>query len=135
MKKIILLALTVLALAGLRAQKPVAGVFMPMNVPQYMSSNASSHSVPVVFRARVSNLLPNTQYKYYVRAMRWSDTSSTTASGIGNCLFIDSSGQWRNPGTSLSLNNVGQHDTLTTDIGGSYEGWFAFYRSSNAAFN
>jgi hypothetical protein len=134
MKKIILLALTVLALAGLRAQKPVAGVFMPMNVPQYMSSNANAHTVPVVFRARVGNLLPNTQYKYYVRAMRWSDTSSTTVSGLGNCLFIDSSGQWRNPGTSLSLNNAGQHDTLTTDIGGSYEGWFAFYRSTNAAF-
>lgn len=134
MKKIVLLALTVLALAGLRAQKPVAGVFMPMNVPQYMTSNANFNTVPVVFRARIGNLMPNTQYKYYVRAMRWSDTSSTTASGIGNCLFIDSTGQWRNPGTSLSLNNAGQHDTLTTDIGGSYEGWFAFYRSTNAAF-
>jgi len=134
MKKIILLALTVLALAGLRAQKPVAGVFMPMNVPQYMSSNANAHTVPVVFRARIGNLLPNTQYKYYVRAMRWSDTSSTTVAGLGNCLFIDSSGQWRNPGTTLSLTAAGQHDTLTTDIGGSYEGWFAFYRSTNAAF-
>jgi hypothetical protein len=127
--------LLVLSSLGLAAQKPIAGQFTGLLVPQYSTAGGSgSIRLPVVFKATINNLLPNTQYKYMVRAMKIADTGLITAAGAGTGIWLDSSGQWR-ANSSTSLTAAGQHDTFTTDFGGTFTGWFGFAQSGNAIFN
>ncbi|MBU6323874.1 MAG: T9SS type A sorting domain-containing protein [Bacteroidetes bacterium] len=127
--------LLILSVLGLAAQKPIAGQFTGILVPQYSTAGGSGTiRLPVVFKASINNLLPNTQYKYMVRAMKIADTGLTTAAGAGTGIWLDTSGQWRT-NSNTSLTTAGQHDTFTTDFGGTYTGWFGFCQSSNAIFN
>ena len=127
--------LLVLTVLGLAAQKPIAGQFTGIMVPQYSTAGGSGTiRLPVVFKATINSLLPNTQYKYMVRAMKIADTGLITASGAGTGIWLDSSGQWR-ANSNTSLTGAGQHDTFTTDFGGTFTGWFGFSQSSNAIFN
>jgi hypothetical protein len=133
MKRLLLIVLALITTQMVFAQKPQPGVFTPIHLPKY-ASHSGTNALPTVFRARLMNLAPNTSYKFYVRIIRISDTSSTSTTGLGSSVFIDSSGKnWRFI-SAPSLTTAGSHDTLTTDFAGTYEGWFAFYPSTNAAF-
>ncbi len=104
--------------------------FISVVTPQYMCSGGSTR-LPYVYRASVTGLLPNTKYRYYSQACRYTDFGSGN-SGAGNPIFINGS-NFRYT-TSTSLSTPGGYDSLTTDSQGNYTGWFGFVHSGNARF-
>ncbi|WP_310391434.1 IPT/TIG domain-containing protein [Hymenobacter sp.] len=129
-----LLAFT-LPLAGF-AQNLTQADFTGVLVPQYISSGTATR-VPVVYRATVSNLTPNTLYRYFNQVGVSADLGSTNP-GAGNPLLIT-------PGatpaataylytSSASLSSANNYGTFTTNASGSYTGWFAFLNTGNTRF-
>lgn len=106
--------------------------FGGMLVPRYMGSGTSTR-LPVVFRAEIQSLAPNTTYRYYVQAALYSDLGSTNP-GAGNPMLISQNGTVFTYTTSPSLTTSGGYETFMTDGTGKYRGWFAFVNTGNARF-
>lgn len=104
--------------------------YQGVTVPQYICSGGTTR-LPYVFRATVTGLQPNTNYRYYSQACRYTDFGSTN-SGAGNPIFIN--GTNFRYSTSTSLSTAGAYDSLTTDASGNYSGWFGFVNTGNARF-
>jgi len=108
--------------------------FTSVATPQYMGSGTASR-IPTMFIATVSNLLPNTTYRYYTQASLPSDLG-TSAGGAGNSILIDNT---VTPValiycSSLSLTTANGYGKFTTNAIGSFTGSFGFVHTSNTRF-
>jgi hypothetical protein len=104
--------------------------FISVVTPQYICSGTATR-LPYVYRASVTGLLPNTKYRYYSQACRYTDFGGNN-SGAGNPILINGS-DFRYT-TSTSLSTPGGYDSLNTDSQGNYTGWFGFVHTGNARF-
>lgn len=95
--------------------------------------SGTSTRVPILFKAKVGGMVPNTTYKYCTRAMNSPDFTSTGLfAGAGVILGIDTGG-WKQI-SSTSFSSGTGHDTLTSNMIGEYEGWFGFFYTNNSRF-
>lgn len=132
MKRLLLLLSAAL---GMQAYGQIqSGMFNPVMLPMYMgSSQGGNYQLPVVYRAQVVGLAPNTGYKYISRGITSADFNSTDLyAGAGNSLFMDS-GTWKMT-TSPNFSSASAHDTFWTNGAGEYEGWFGFVYTSDSRF-
>ncbi|UMY65509.1 YDG domain-containing protein [Flavobacterium sp. HJ-32-4] len=106
--------------------------FTGVTVPRFMGSGTSTR-LPVMFRATVSGLAPNTQYRYFINGATSADLG-TTNPGAGNPLLLNAAGTTFTYSTSASISSPGNYETLTTDATGSYTGWFGFVNTGNTRF-
>lgn len=104
--------------------------FTSVATPQYICSGTATR-LPYVYRATVSGLIPNTKYRYYTQACRYTDFGGSN-SGAGNPILIN--GNSFRYSTSTSLSTSGGYDSLVSDSQGSYTGWFGFVHTGNARF-
>lgn len=98
--------------------------------------SGTSTRMPVIFRLQITGLQPNSKYQYVTRGMNANDLNSTAlATGAGNPLYMDTNRmKYDNAGTSPNFSTGANVDTLTTDPGGNYEGWFGFFNTGNTRF-
>jgi len=131
MKKIILLfAVLVFSFDSVLSQQMTQGNFISVLSPQFVCSGTSTR-LPYIFRAQITNLQPNTKYRYYTQICRFTDLGGTN-SGAGNPILINGSDfrYTSNP----SLTNPAGYDSLYTDASGTYTGWFGFVHTGNTRF-
>ena len=117
--------------SGLNAQNLTKVNFISVKTPQFVGSGSTR--LPVVFRATVQSLTPNTTYRYYNQAAIYTDIG-TTNPGAGNPMLIDADSSIYKYTTSPSLSTSANFETFKTDGSGSYTGWFGFVYTSNARF-
>ncbi|MCS6823609.1 MAG: T9SS type A sorting domain-containing protein [Cytophagaceae bacterium] len=123
---------TVLIMANLFGQATlVQSNFTGILVPQYCIGH--NNRLPHVFRAQVTNLTPNTTYRYYCRVALMSDFGSTF-SGAGNSLLMNHVTSTFTYTTNPNVNTTGNYETFTTDATGNYTGWFCFVTSGDSRF-
>jgi hypothetical protein len=132
MKKLLKAIILSVLLAGNALPQMVQSNFTGVLVPQYMCSGTSTR-MPYIFRATLTGLQPNSIYRYYTQACRYTDFG-TTNSGAGNPVLINVSGQSFRYTTSTSLSNSASYDSLFTDTSGNFTGWFGFVNTGNARF-
>ncbi|RYU74634.1 beta strand repeat-containing protein, partial [Hymenobacter persicinus] len=132
----VLLGLPLLGHAQTLTQADFTGVV----VPQYLGSGTATR-LPVLYRATVSNLTPNTLYRYFTQAATNATTGGgtvdfgTTSGGAGNPLLINNaSGTYTYYTGSVNLATAGSYETFMTDAAGSFTGWFGFVNTGNARF-
>lgn len=130
MKKIILSIIISLFVLLTNGQILTPTNFSPILIPRFTGSGSSTR-MPIVYRATLTGLAPNTMYRYFNQLAIRVDFG-TTSSGAGNPLFISNS-NFRYT-TSTSLTTIGGYDSLTTNSSGSYTGWFANVYTSNSRF-
>jgi hypothetical protein len=109
--------------------------FTSVSTPQYMGSGTANR-IPTMFIATVSNLSPNTTYRYYTQASLPSDLG-TTAGGAGNSILIDNtiSPVALTYSSSLSITTTSGYGKFTTNANGNFTGSFGFIHTSNTRFN
>ena len=101
-------------------------------VPQYMASGNTTR-LPIVYRATLTNLTPNTTYRFFNQMALRSDIG-TTNPGAGNPMFIQPDSLNYRYTTSTSLTTAGGYGTFITNASGSFTGWFAVVNTGNARF-
>lgn len=112
-----------------RTSQNVMGVM----VPKYIASGASNGRGVTYARLRIMNLMPNSSYKYIIRACSLQEMSSTSLSpGAGNGMYIKSTGK-QHYITSPSFSTT-EHDTITASMTGDYEGWFGIVGTGSGRF-
>lgn len=102
--------------------------FQSVLTPKYMASGTSTR-IPVIFRAKVINLSPNTTYRYFNLLANFSEVGGT-GTGAGIPMHVADT-SWAITSTG-SLTTTGSYDVFTTDNNGEYEGWFGVINSGNA---
>jgi hypothetical protein len=132
MKRKLSILLLMLSAGALMSQSLTQANFTSQLTPQYMASGTSTR-LPVVFRAQVQSLQPNTTYRYFVQAGIYTDIGGTN-SGAGNPMLISQNGSTYTYTTGPSLSSAGSYETFTTDGTGKYTGWFGFVNTGNARF-
>lgn len=118
-------------LQGVSAQNLTKTNFISELTPQFMGSGSTR--LPIVFRATVQSLTPNTTYRYFNQAAIYTDLGSTNP-GAGNPMLIDGDSAIYKYTTSPGLTNSANFETFKTDAAGRYTGWFAFVYTTNARF-
>lgn len=108
--------------------------FTALSAPLYMG-NGTGTRTPTLYYARLSNLAPNTTYRYFTQAAAASDIG-TAAAGAGNPVLFDYT---VSPITytytaSASLSAAGGYGKFTTDGDGNFQGTFGFVNTGNARF-
>lgn len=108
--------------------------FTALLAPLYTGSGTATR-IPTLYYARLSNLAPNTTYRYYTQAAISTDLG-TAASGAGNPILFDYT---VSPVTftytsAASVNTAGGYGKFTTDAGGNFQGTFGFVNTGNARF-
>jgi hypothetical protein len=130
--RLIIFFSTTLFLNVSNAQNLTQGDFLTVCQPQIIGSG-TSYRLPVVFRATVQNLTPNTIYRYYIQAAKFSDMGSTNT-GAGNSLYMNPDSSKFVYTTSPGISTTGTYSIFTTDASGIYTGWFGFVYTGNARF-
>lgn len=110
-------------------QPGIAAVILPQFVQGINGTNNTR--VPYAFWATLENLTPEATYRYFNKVVLESDLP--TADGAGNCIFIAADGTYSRT-TSTSLANPGEYGEFTTDVTGTYTGWFIAEPTGNARF-
>ncbi len=109
--------------------------FTGLLVPQYTGSGTATR-LPTLYYARVSNLAPNTTYRYYTLAAATTDFGTATG-GAGNTVVFDYTvfpvTYTYTSGASLSA--AGGYGKFTTDASGSFQGSFGFVNTGNTRFS
>ena len=119
MKLRLLICMLLLALEGY--SQTLTEVIYPQYVQGVGSSNASDdRKVPFACRMTVSGLNPSSTYRFYNRFV--ADPSLAT-NGQGNYILASSSGDFIRV-TSATLAVAGKYGEFTTNVSGSYTGWF-----------
>jgi hypothetical protein len=132
MKKFLtLLSLVLIANLGFSQNLTDTVGFQGVLVPQYMGSGSSSR-LPIIYRAKLTNLDPNTTYRFYTNLAANTDLG-TSNSGAGNPFFVSSSSWSYSTGADLK-STTGGYSTFTTNFYGEYEGWFGVVNTGNARF-
>ncbi|MFN5621358.1 MAG: T9SS type A sorting domain-containing protein [Flavobacteriales bacterium] len=100
-------------------------------LPQYIEGAQPSNSnrLPFVYRVTLNGLKPNSNFRF-VNTMVLA-TDAATSFGAGNAIYVDPSG-FTQSGSGVSLSTAGQYGTLSTDVNGSYTGWFVTEPTGNA---
>ncbi|MEI7977763.1 MAG: T9SS type A sorting domain-containing protein [Bacteroidota bacterium] len=130
MKKTLLSIIISLFVLLTNAQILTQSNFTGNIVPQVMGSLTGTR-LPLIYRATLTGLAPNTVYRYFTNMALRTDIG-TTNSGAGNPLYISTSDIRYTTGASLS--SLGNYDSLTTNSSGSYTGWFAAVNTGNTRF-
>ncbi len=101
-------------------------------LPQFMQGTNGTNNtrLPYAFRATISNLLPNSTYRFINQVV--SQTDGPTAGGAGNPIYATCYHFCRS--TSPSLKNEGHYGEFVSDNNGEYSGWFIVEPSGNARF-
>jgi hypothetical protein len=102
-------------------------------VPQYMQgmNGTNNDRTPVAFRVTLENLLPNATYRYINQVVDAGDVPTTN--GAGNIIFVNSDNSFTYT-SSTGFVTAGQYGEFTTNVSGSYTGWFITVPTSNARF-
>lgn len=108
--------------------------FTALAAPLYAGSGTATR-LPTLYYARLSNLLPNTTYRYFTQAAVSTDIA-TAAGGAGNPVLFDYT---VSPITytytsGASLSAAGGYGKFTTDASGNFQGTFGFVNTGNARF-
>ena len=112
-----------------RTSQNVMGVM----VPKYMASGASNGRGVTYARLKIMNLMPNSSYKYIIRACSLQEMSSTALTlGAGNGMYVKANGK-QHYITTPSFSTT-EHDTITASMTGDYEGWFAIVGTGSGRF-
>ncbi|HLN52439.1 MAG TPA: T9SS type A sorting domain-containing protein [Lentimicrobium sp.] len=103
-----------------------------LSIPQFISGNTPSNNrLPFAYSVTLNNLLPSATYRYINSAV--VDSDSPTSMGSGAIIYVNSDGSFtRTPVGSFT--NPGEYGTFTTDVNGSYTGWFMLEPSTNTRF-
>lgn len=127
---ILFFSLFIFIVSPIHSQQLTQNNFTAILVPKYICSGTSTR-LPYVFRAQLTNLQPNTKYRYYTQVCRYTDLGGTN-SGAGNPVMINGSNfkYTTNPG----LTNPAGYDSLTTNANGTFTGWFGFVHTGNTRF-
>jgi hypothetical protein len=98
-------------------------------LPQYMQglNGTNNNRLPFAFRATITNLKPNSVYRYINQAV--SSEDSPTGAGAGNPVFAAQNSFYRS--TNPGFNSAGQYGLFTTDASGRYTGWFILEPTGN----
>ncbi len=100
-------------------------------LPSYMEGTVPNPTrVPFAWLTTITNLMPNTTYRYYNRVVLSSD--SPTYTGAGNIIYANQDGTFTRV-TSPSLSTSGAYGEFTTDETGSFKGWFITEPTGNAS--
>src|SRR5688572_25876032 len=138
--KVLTFFMLLFASLSLKAQLVTQSNFTGIIVPQFMSSGTSAR-LPMVFRAKISGLLPNSTYRYYVQGTTNSSLNGanldfgTSNSGAGNALLISQDGSTFTITTSPGLSTAGAYETFVTDANGCYTGWFGLMNTGATRFS
>ncbi|MCK9452942.1 MAG: DUF5689 domain-containing protein [Bacteroidales bacterium] len=102
-------------------------------VPQYIQGQdgGNNNRLPYAYWLTISNLMPNSTYRYINQAVVAGDDATTN--GAGNIIFVNLSGDFFRS-TSASFTTDGGYGTFETDASGSYSGWFITEATGNARF-
>lgn len=102
-------------------------------VPQYIQglNGTNATRVPYAFWLNLSNLTPNTTYRYIHQVVTSAD--GPTVNGAGNPIFVTETGSFIRT-SSPNLATDGAYGSFTTNAQGSYSGWFIVEPSGNARF-
>jgi hypothetical protein len=101
-------------------------------LPLYVDGNSPSNNrLPFAYRATISNLLPNTTYRYINQLV--IDTDSPTTNGAGNPIYVAADGTFTST-SNTGFSTPGQYGEFTTNASGVYTGWFMNVLTSNARF-
>ena len=105
---------------------------MYARMPLYIQGNNGSNNnrVPVAILVELSNLEPNTTYRYTNQFVDENDGPETA--GAGNVIYANLEGFYRS--TSPSLSTEDNYGELTTDWDGSIWFWFINEPTANARF-
>jgi hypothetical protein len=100
-------------------------------LPQYIEGSQPSNSnrLPFVYRVTLNGLKPNSTFRF-VNTMVLA-TDAATSFGAGNAIYTNPAG-FTQSGSGVSLSTAGQYGTLTTDVNGSFTGWFVTEPTGNA---
>jgi hypothetical protein len=108
--------------------------FTALAAPLYMG-NGTATRTPTLYYAKVSNLAPNTTYRYFTQAAVSTDIGAAVG-GAGNPILFDYT---VSPVTytytsSASLATAGGYGKFTTDADGNFQGTFGFVNTGNTRF-
>jgi hypothetical protein len=100
-------------------------------LPRYIEgiNGTNTNRIPFAYRAKIIGLLANATYRYFNQIVRSADPATT--SGAGNCLYALISGDFVRT-SSPGLATAGAYGTFSTDVTGTYEGWFITEPTGNA---
>jgi hypothetical protein len=102
-------------------------------LPKHMQGttvSSNSTRMPFAYRVALSGLEPSKTYRYINQMVEAADPG--TISGAGNTIYANPAGFVRT--TSSGLSTLGEYGEFTTDISGSYTGWFITEPTGNARF-
>lgn len=107
--------------------------FSTTTIPAWIQglNGTNEQRVPYAFSATISNLYPNSTYRFYNKIVIGTD--SPTSNGAGNTIFVNNDGTFSRT-TSTNLGTPGQYGEFTTNSNGEYTGWFMIEPSGNARF-
>jgi hypothetical protein len=102
-------------------------------LPQFIEglNDTNNDRIPFAYRATLSGLIPNATYRYINQVVLSSD--AVDANGAGNLIIPNLEGDFIRT-SSPSLETDGNYGELTTDVTGSFTGWFVTEPTSNARF-
>ena len=108
--------------------EPIMYAMMPLYIQGNNGSN--NNRVPVAILVELSNLEPNTTYRYTNQFVDENDGPETA--GAGNVIYANLEGFYRS--TSPSLSTEDNYGEFTTDWDGSIWFWFINEPTANARF-
>ncbi len=102
-------------------------------VPQYIQGQDGSNNnrLPYAYWLTISNLMPNSTYRYINQAVVAGDDATTN--GAGNIIFVNLTGDFVRS-TSPSFTTDGGYGSFATDASGSFSGWFITEATANSRF-
>lgn len=105
-------------------------------LPQYIqgtgTTGTNNNRVPFAFRVTLSNLKPNSTYRFINQIVNYTD--GPTSNGAGNCIFVPSNIDSPFVRTTSPSLLTGPYGSFTTDANGSYTGWFVTEPTGNVRF-
>ncbi len=102
-------------------------------LPRFMQGttvSSNSTRMPFAYRVTLSGLEPSKTYRYINQMVEAADPA--TISGAGNPIYANPAGFVRT--TSSGLSTLGEYGEFTTNVAGSYTGWFITEPTGNARF-
>jgi len=101
--------------------------------PLYMEglNGTNNDRIPFAYRATLSGLNPTATYRYINQAVLSSDAPETN--GAGNMIIVNQEGNFfRSTSPDFAVDST--YGVFTTDVDGTYTGWFMNESSGNARF-
>jgi hypothetical protein len=110
-------------------QPVLTNVMLPLYIQGFNGTNETR--VPFAFRTTIVNLNPLATYRYFNKVVMGSDPA--TSDGAGNAIYVSPEGTFTRT-SSTSLGNPGEYGEFSTDINGTFTGWFITEPTGNERF-